>query len=357
MQKRCLLCCPLLALILSACGTIYNIYNKDNDETVDPAEYISLIKSNSFDTGFNLIKNRVVTDPVLDITKLDYNGEANGAESEWILSHWFRAEEFEMSQSTFTKMGEGHYLYSNESRILEVDSSQKSLRMMLDTGVEYEHLFEHRKNDLYATEWSHFLIENYFDGAGTDTSIKLGKVNSIPISFDLTINECTFNGEELTNIEKEGALGAAQLFLYFSVVYNPNNLYKHHNNAEHAVWIGMPLFDSRYNVISKYVNIDDNHVGASNRLIYSASNADYLPVSNWNGLEYGRKYSVKYDILPLIQEAYIYACNLDKDEHPNTSFKGLDYSDFQLGYMNYGYECPGAFKIDTTISNFDVRYN
>ncbi len=354
MNKLSFLGVAFVALTLSSCGTIYKIYEKSEKKEEDPAALTSLVKDNQFVRGVGCIKNETVADTPYDIEYLNSGGIV-GANYDWLLSQWYRAEQYELSKAEPANR-DGYYTYDTGARSFGFNRDNHSIRMKLDSGLEYLAKYNHAKNDEYTNKWSHFLLENYFNHGDEDTSIIMRNKTTIPVSFDITINDATFNGDPLTEEEKQTGLNAAQLLLYFRICYDEDGDLGEDTSSK-KMWIGMPIYDSRYNVIKKNAFVDEGHEHASNMLVYSASNSDFLPVSSSQGLVLKKTYHVQYDLLPLIREAYNYAINLDESLYPLSSFKGLDFSLLQLYYCNFGFECPGAYNMDITLANFSLGYN
>jgi len=53
----------------------------------------------------------------------------------------------------------------------------------------------------------------------------------------------------------------------------------------------------------------------------------------------------------MIDKEYV---EIDPDKYPAASFKGCNFDNMSIFYINIGYECRGAFKISSTFRNFDI---
>ena len=111
-------------------------------------------------------------------------------------------------------------------------------------------------------------------------------------------------------------------------------------------WFGVPLFDNRGNDSNPSYNIDQGFEGATNSLIYRMGQRDFLP----SGVKVGNKYNIHVDLIPFLQDALI--CGLTETSNP--PLKGWDWNDCYIDYMNVGWELPGSFNIQSTISNLSL---
>jgi len=272
----------------------------------------------------------------------------------WYISEWWRPDEGSLLlNGTYTKTGDDH-TYKSVSRELTINPTNGTFRAVLDSGMEYglrnDEAVDKNNHILKSSDspdkWAHFLVEQVFE----DTIFNVSKAKEIYIDLDFKLNSCNYTG--LIEGDKDYHR-AAQIYLYLSVA-DLRAVDK--NEGIKAIWIGMPLFDSRYNVIPRNLNVDEGFEGATDRIIYKAGNQEYFEgIDEDNGIVQGKEYHVHYDILPLIKNAFEYAESIDSSS--KASFAGRSYDDLVLYYMNYGYELPGAFKLDAEIKNLDIYYN
>ena len=268
----------------------------------------------------------------------------------WYISEWWRPDEGSIIHNSSYKYENGVHKYVSQTREVDIDNSDGSMRIVVDAGAEFgirtddavdrEHHVLNR-----ADKWPHFLIEQTY----TENPIYAAKAKHVYIDFDFTLNSIEYTGL-VQDSDPESYRNAAQIYLYLSVAdyrwYSSGGKIK-------AMWIGMPIYDSRYNAIRRSLNVDEGFDGATNRIIYKASNTEYFEgIDDDHPMEVGKTYKVHYDILPLIKDAFVYASNYDSSKW--ASMAGRSWDDIVLYYMNYGYELPGAYKLDSTISNMDI---
>ena len=301
----------------------------------------SLLSDSSFKNGFGLFSPETTTAHVED-RLIDYNGEAEtdfyNPEADhsyyWTMCQWWTPYNF--VNATYSKNGETH-IYENESRRLEVNPGEGSLHMELNADMEYEEKFGGPRDP--AASWSHFLIQQNFPSELVKSP---STFEDLYVEMDVTIEESTYLGEGQP-------LGAecAQLLFYFCLF---NRVPADSNPEEVGVngtgmWFGVPIYDSRYDYVDRYIGGDTGFVGSTNRMIYSIPSQSYM---GRGPVEMNRTYKIRIDVLDLLKEAFIYG--VKNDYLPNCLWNNL-----YLTYMNFGWELPGQYKVSSTLSNLDIH--
>ena len=301
----------------------------------------SLLSDSSFKNGFGLFSPETTTAHVED-RLIDYNGEAEtdfyNPEADhsyyWTMCQWWTPYNF--VNATYSKNGDTH-IYENESRRLEVNPGEGSLHMELNADMEYEEKFGGPRDP--AASWSHFLIQQNFPSELVKSP---STFEDLYVEMDVTIEESTYLGEGQP-------LGAecAQLLFYFCLF---NRVPADSNPEEVGVngtgmWFGVPIYDSRYDYVDRYIGGDTGFVGSTNRMIYSIPSQSYM---GRGPVEMNRTYKIRIDVLDLLKEAFIYG--VKNDYLPNCLWNNL-----YLTYMNFGWELPGQYKVSSTLSNLDIH--
>ena len=301
----------------------------------------SLLSDSSFKNGFGLFSPETTTAHVED-RLIDYNGEAEtdfyNPEADhsyyWTMCQWWTPYNF--VNATYSKNGETH-IYENESRRLEVNPGEGSLHMELNADMEYEEKFGGPRDP--AASWSHFLIQQNFPSELVKSP---STFEDLYVEMDVTIEESTYLGEGQP-------LGAecAQLLFYFCLF---NRVPADSNPEEVGVngtgmWFGVPIYDSRYDYVDRYIGGDTGFVGSTNRMIYSIPSQSYM---GRGPVEMNHTYKIRIDVLDLLKEAFIYG--VKNDYLPNCLWNNL-----YLTYMNFGWELPGQYKVSSTLSNLDIH--
>ena len=301
----------------------------------------SLLSDSSFKNGFGLFSPETTTAHVED-RLIDYNGEAEtdfyNPEADhsyyWTMCQWWTPYNF--VNATYSKNGETH-IYENESRRLEVNPGEGSLHMELNADMEYEEKFGGPRDP--AASWSHFLIQQNFPSELVKSP---STFEDLYVEMDVTIEESTYLGEGQP-------LGGecAQLVFYFCLF---NRVPADSNPEEVGVngtgmWFGVPIYDSRYDYVDRYIGGDTGFVGSTNRMIYSIPSQSYM---GRGPVEMNHTYKIRIDVLDLLKEAFIYG--VKNDYLPNCLWNNL-----YLTYMNFGWELPGQYKVSSTLSNLDIH--
>ena len=301
----------------------------------------SLLSDSSFKNGFGLFSPETTTAHVED-RLIDYNGEAEtdfyNPEADhsyyWTMCQWWTPYNF--VNATYSKNGETH-IYEHESRRLEVNPGEGALHMELNADMEYEEKFGGPRDP--AASWSHFLIQQNFPSELVKSP---STFEDLYVEMDVTIEESTYLGEGQP-------LGAecAQLLFYFCLF---NRVPADSNPEEVGVngtgmWFGVPIYDSRYDYVDRYIGGDTGFVGSTNRMIYSIPSQSYM---GRGPVEMNHTYKIRIDVLDLLKEAFIYG--VKNDYLPNCLWNNL-----YLTYMNFGWELPGQYKVSSTLSNLDIH--
>ena len=209
--------------------------------------------------------------------------------------------------------------------------------MELNADMEYEEKFGGPRDP--AASWSHFLIQQNFPSELVKSP---STFEDLYVEMDVTIEESTYLGEGQP-------LGAecAQLLFYFCLF---NRVPADSNPEEVGVngtgmWFGVPIYDSRYDYVDRYIGGDTGFVGSTNRMIYSIPSQSYM---GRGPVEMNHTYKIRIDVLDLLKEAFIYG--VKNDYLPNCLWNNL-----YLTYMNFGWELPGQYKVSSTLSNLDIH--
>lgn len=294
----------------------------------------SRVSDANFKNGFEQM-SPYTTDAHVDGV-LDYNGSREtdhyDPESEnktyWQMCQWWTP--FNFIDSEYSKVGNIHH-YENESRIMEVDTETGSLKMELNSGIEYDELYGGKLPQ--DKSWSHFLIQQKFP---EELYVRIADFDEIRVKMDITIHKADYVGKEPIALNRE----CAQLLFYFNIA-EADEEYKPLGNK---MWFGVPIFDSRSDSVSEYHAIDSGFEGATNTLIHSMASNSYM---GSGPVVMGKKYSLDIDVKQYIQEAFVRAVN-------EGVFKDANWNRFFIHYLNFGWELPGEYDVSCTLENFDV---
>jgi hypothetical protein len=289
---------------------------------------IELLTDTHFKTGFHVLG----INPTINHRKiykyLDYNGEAYRTNwPVWQMAQWWTP--FDLSESTFKKSGD-RFIYDTPSRHIEVNPKTGYLKMDLFGSKEYP--LGPRKSG--SEPWSHLLIEQDFN-----ESVSLDFLKSLTLKFSFQIESVQDENQGLFNPN----LHAAQFLWYFVIHDTGIEGSKGYGNFKEFFWFGIPLFDSRYPFIEESMHVDQGGIGTTGRLIYSMSNRNYLK----EPIQFGKPYDIEIDILPFVLKAKQYALD-------HGYLKRHDQANYQIGYMNLGWELPGRYDVKSHIQGISA---
>ncbi len=289
-----------------------------------------LLKDPYFKTGFFLQGPNPVKDQRKVFSHLDYEGEAMKVNDVlWIMSQWWTPYPF--SSHTFLKKEAGDFTYENASRKCEINTNQGSFRFFLDSYKEYQELYKANRLDPHLP-WSHFLLEQDFV-----ESVKVKDLDALYANLHFIIHAVeNKNGEEFDPNKH-----TAQFVWYITIREGKGN--SKESLGGNFIWFGLPIYDFRYPYNAKHIQYDGEFEGSTRTLIYNLDSRDYLTDVP---LEFGKEYSISIDILPYIHRAIRYALK----EKIFTSTRNL-----VVNYMNIGWELPGAFTVDSEISQIQLK--
>jgi hypothetical protein len=294
-----------------------------------------LLADTSFSTGFYLREWTTVNGgPV--VRHLDYGGSAKD-EKHWTMARWW--DPYDFVNATESHPSQDVWKYEDQSSYCLINPTDGEMTMNLNSWTEYQEKFGGSRNSA-SLNWSHFLIEQ------SSFAKSVGLSDIVELWADLT-----FNIEDVILFDKEKynpSLHTAQLFWYLTIRnVVPEGVTDQGTNGDY-MWFGIPLYDYRYNKIDEYHNLDSGVTGSTNKLIYSISNSEYLPVTKDKGIELGKEYSIHIDLAPFIKEAYVYGVS-------HGVLKNTNAKNMQIGYMNFGWELPGSFEVTSSIKNMSLK--
>lgn len=291
---------------------------------------IELLTDPHFETGFHLLGINPVTDQRNYFRFLNYNGKAKTSDRViWQMAQWWTP--YDVKDAEFESI-KSKFIYKTPSRIIENEpSNQGYMRMDLYGSKEYKG----KTRQSQAEPWAHLLIEQDFE-----SSVSIESLDALEVSL-------TFSIEEV--VDKNGdcydpSLHAAQFLWYLVIADKSNPEQQSYGSYENFFWFGIPIFDSRFPTIKSSMHVDQGGIGTTGRLIYSMNNESYIGEK----IEMNKVYSFTIDILPDVIKAKNYALEkgyLVNHENP----------DYQIGYMNFGWELPGAFDVKSWIKNISIK--
>lgn len=294
---------------------------------MDNPKVVQLFNDLSFSNGFGLkgVSTTMGSEVFRHLTADNPDGDYY-----WHMAQWWT--KYDMQYAEYEVIN-GVHIYKNESHEIRIDNKNNSLYMKLLASKEYDKPRENGQN------WPHILIEQH------SKQVKIAGAKKVIASMDFKIIRCD---NMMSPSEYDPSRHAAQ-YLWYMTLRNlvpegsdPNEVGKNND----YFWFGIPIYDNRSPLGSEeYKMVDQGFVGATNKLIYSMSNKVYLKNLP---LEFGKTYHIEVDILPYLKDAYIYGIQ-------NGALVNSNWENMYLGYMNFGWELPGTFDVESEVSNISTK--
>jgi len=336
-RKPSFLLLACLSMSLAGCGTIYNIYNSDSSSKKEESlpynkKTGSIILDSAFERGFRLNKNKDASAP--DFSLLNYDGKAATGICEWNLFQNNRADEFDLSKVSCSKSG-NTYTYSNDARGFSVNTVEKTISFKLNSGKEYKSLYGSAKNK-DVSKASQFILEQNLYNDSEKKQFPITCAEKLTVSFNLLIDKCTFDGDELSDTEKITDLNLCEI--YMNIYLADSNTNSATKDSSKKIKLVLPIFNTLSSIVeSSFVK--------GSEPVYTVSTRDVMPVDN-EGTKVGVNYNVNYNVVPAIKDAF--------NGLRETLFAGCNYEKLELYSFNIVASAPGAFNLSYTINNFDI---
>lgn len=291
------------------------------------SKVVQLFNDLSFSNGFGL-KGVSTNDGSKVFRHLTTDNLDN--QYDWEMGQWWTKYDLKDAEYEYVN---GVHIYKNESHEIKINTTKNSLYTKLLASKEYDKPRENGEN------WPHILIEQ------SKKNVPIAGAKKVIASLDFNIIRCD---NMMSESEYDSGRHAAQYVWYLTlrnIVPTDSDPDKVGKNGDY-LWFGIPIYDNRYpKGVEEYKMIDQGFVGATNKLIYGMSSKEYLTELP---IQFGKTYHIEIDILPYLTTAYVYGIT-------NGALKNTNWENMYLGYMNFGWELPGTFDVESEVSNISVK--
>lgn len=311
-----------------------NNNNQDNQDNNDneTITYSNVFKDPKFLNGFTLFgpsENPVVTYPNKLVTA------DNKEKPVWELAQW--ASKYDFNTATRTS-GAGQVTFANMDgnkviKKLAVNYLTGALTMTLNASYEYSH-------DRKAGEsWPHILIQQSWYG---NDLVNLSKCDEMIMHIKYKVNSCV----DKTISKYDDSLHCGQ-FVWYITLQNRN---ESSPDFGQYIWFGINLFDSRMGgkASSEYASQDGGKENNTGAFIYQPGSEKYKENGKISAI--GEETEIRFNIIDVAKYAYNLA--ISRGYLGTTKFE-----DIYIGSTNFGFEVPGTFDIDATISKIELLYH
>lgn len=255
----------------------------------------------------------------------------------WSVCQWSTRYAFhDTSITTFTAKGRT-YTYENKSKLFRVNTGTGEFTLGLKASECYVY------GDRYGTqEWPHLLISR--ENINRNEFSRIYGKEEIRVRLNASLDKF----EDKMRTTPSEVVHAAQCMFYLYV----SNYNKQSNNFSDMLWLGMSIFDSRYEYTPPYARGDtESKESATGKYIYNVQNEYYLGAGNNfyedGQISVGNKVSIDFDILPFVQIA------LDKAKEDGYMLSS-SYENLYINGMYVGFELPGTYDIQMSFDGMDI---
>ena len=259
-----------------------------------------------------LVWDQTLPPPIWDCVQWNSISSIVGAPVDSPAPDWFRWENTEKS----VEMGQS-------------GATVFDLLLGVDSVSEYGGVYR-----TVSDPWPAFLLEQRLSEPGTQGPgcPPLSDLVSLDFRMDarLTLAEIIVVAGYDANIH------ASQYSVYFIV----QNLNPASSGYGKLLWLGVPVYDDRYEMTPLYVALDV----ATGSMIYRIAQQDVAPVS----LHDGTWVSYSVDLLPYAMAA------LQEVWSRGYLTESTDFADYRIGGLNLGWEVPGLSRVAITIRNLSL---
>ena len=257
-----------------------------------------------------------------------------GLDPAWSLAEWH-------SQSTVLDitpqvLPSGFYKWADnykDFRFGPEGAEEYHIYFAMNADNEFNHVYRQS-----GQPWPHLLIEqrlsapfSYSNHGPGSPSLDVATAFIFSIDAKLLYNQ---------TIEEDGynqSLHAAQFLIYFTI----QNLNPSSSGYGKYVWLGIPVYDDRYQSVSGGVSYDEGTQTLINTIPYDSCANESTHSGNWE--------HIQVDLLPYALQALQYAW----DHNYLTESQNL--ADYKIGGMNMGWEVPGRNICTMVTRNMSLR--
>ncbi len=272
---------------------------------------------------------------------LDQNGNvagnihtSTGLDPAWSLAEWH-------SQSTVLNitpvvLPSGFYKWADsykDFRFGPEGAEEYHIYFAVNADEEYNHIY---RQD--GEPWPHLLIEQRLSAPFSYAHHGPGSPSlDITTALIFSIDAKLLYNQTIQESGYDPSLHAAEFLIYFTVQnLNPNS-----SGYGKYVWLGIPVYDDRYESVSGGVSYDEGTQTLINTIPYDSCANESTHTGNWVHIE--------VDLLPYALQALQYAWD---HGYLNESH---DLSDYKIGGMNMGWEVPGRNICTMVTRNMSLR--
>ena len=288
---------------------------------------VELITDAAFQRGFTVLDSP--EGAIVELGEIQYD-PAQGSPI-WTLAQW--NSRFNILDGEVEILPSGsHRFYDDAKSVIfgPEDSEDGHLVFQLDSNVEYEG--RHRDQ---GEPWPHLLTQQRISPPDTHGygGQWLHELTEIRLNFEAILR----HAERLDGPDYTPTRHTAHFLMFFLI----QNLNPASDGYGDFYWLGVPIWDERYEVTHTIIIPGDQGLG---KLIYTPSQDTYTNGS----LHSGNWETFNADLLPLIYQGLEEAW--DRDFLQGSQ----DPGDYKIGGMNLGWEIPGLSNAEVQVRDLSL---
>tara|TARA_R110002072_G_C7953587_1_gene533377 strand:- start:1139 stop:2035 length:897 start_codon:yes stop_codon:yes gene_type:complete len=287
-----------------------------------------MIDDNTFKLGFG-VKGQTPTNVVI----ADIQVPGTAGDPEWTLAEWYSQTTMAYYSGNWETITEFKWADAYKAVYVSTNPSNSyDLRLAINADNEYGGVYR-TAND----PWPHLLVGQRVNKSHHQS---LGEMTSLKLKFDAKLHYHNPNIKAGYN----PSIHAAQFVMFYTV----QNLNTSSAGYGDYLWLGIPIFDSRYPTLTQSSHIDGGNPNkpGTGKLIYRLASSSVttgtLHGGNWTAFD--------TDLLPLAKGALDYAWENDLLQDSTS------YNDYYIGGMNSGWEVPGLDIATVDLKNLKLDF-
>ncbi|MGL6195330.1 MAG: hypothetical protein ACRC2T_10970 [Thermoguttaceae bacterium] len=287
-------------------NTVSASESQEKNTAEKKAKLVQVLDDPKFSKGF------VISGPEHSSPKKIETFDQKNVKPAWGMPRWNSRGNFDSREITdsLVKLSDPY-----GSVTLERESG--AIELVVNASKEYD-----KPRTSGAVPWTHLLLEQ----SPFSNPIILKDIKRVWAVLDFELTKFIEYGKN------DPTWHAAQ-FSWFIYLINGN---KESKGFGDFLWFGLSFFDNRYDFVPLYANQD--FAMPDGKFIYTLSSKSYLDEK----VTVGKRFYVKYDILPHIEEGM-------KTAQERGFLTHSSFRDMSLNGMNIGWEVPGTFDVGVKI--------
>lgn len=243
----------------------------------------------------------------------------------------------------YTRLGEGRYLYENQSKTVQVDTQTGDISLLLKGSECY------KSERIPYQEWPHLiLLQDWGNVAGdfayTQPKYAMKDFDSIRMRLRCKVDYFKdYMGEDANP-----GLHSAICMYYILLGYKAPDAAQSYD----FLYLGLPVFDNRKELPDGGSFQDGNKESATDKWIMNLYGSDYYTPEKNSLWKDGKVALDKWAVVDI--EMYPYIERALQDAQAGDCMKNATLDDLYVVGMYLGFELPGTYDLGMTFQGIDI---